>query len=103
MTRTTVLILAITLAPALALAQNGGTAKNNKKQGNTSTTTTTPATTLDKAPIAKNIKDFAKTPQGQARAKKFNKNFGGADGSANKDVKYSDGTAVHLKMVKNPS
>jgi hypothetical protein len=108
MTRTTLLILAIALAPALALAQNGGTARNNKKSNatTTTTTTTTPTTTTPtspKAPIAKNMKDFAKTPQGQARVKKFSKNFGDATGTASKDIKYSDGTAVHLKMVKNPS
>jgi hypothetical protein len=99
----------------VALAQNK-TAKNNKKPPATTAAATTatnpPATTsaagtkanlADVAPIAKNMKDFAKTPQGQARKKKFDKNFGGADGTASKDVKYSDGTSVHLKMVKNPS
>jgi hypothetical protein len=114
MTRTSLLILAIALSPALALAQNG-TARNNKKPAasTTATTTTTPTTTtpttntkavttLDKAPTARNMKDFAKTPQGLARAKKFSKNFGDAGGVAKKDVKYSDGTSVHLKMIKNP-
>src|SRR5579863_5363442 len=109
MTRPTVFLFALALAPVLALAQNGTTARNNKKAAATTTANTTtppvnpPATTLDKVPIAKNIKDFAKTPQGQARVKKFSKNFGDATGTASKDIKYSDGTAVHLKMVKNPS
>ena len=109
------LFLLLLFSPvAMALAQNG-TAKNTKKPTPPATTTTTPpattttpantksVTTPDKAPIAKNIKDFAKTPQGQARGKKFSKNFGDATGTASKDIKYSDGTAVHLKMVKNPS
>jgi hypothetical protein len=116
MTRTTrflrLLALTFALAPVLALAQNG-TAKNNKKPASTTSTTTPPVnppankstnnTNSVKTPIAKNMKDFVKTPQGQARNKKFSKNFGDATGVAKKDVKYSDGTSVHLKMEKNPS
>src|ERR1700722_17945600 len=89
------LFLAMALAPVLALAQNG-TARNNKKAAanagtaatTTTNTTSTTTTNLAKAPAAKNMKELAKTPQGQARAKKFSKNFGGADGTANKDIKY---------------
>lgn len=108
MTRTTVLILAIALAPALALAQTGGTAKNNKKPAPTTTTNTPPVNppaTTPKAPIAKNMKDYAKTPQGLKRAQKYAKTFAGgaSNGTASKDIKYPDGTALHLKMVRNPS
>ena len=111
MTRTTVLILAIALTPVLALAQTGGTAKNNKKPAATTTTTTptttTPTTTTPgtpKAPIAKNMRDFAKTPLGLKRAQKYGKTFAaGTNGTASKDIKYPDGTSLHLKMVKNPS
>jgi hypothetical protein len=113
------LFLLLLFSPvAMALAQPA-TAKNNKKTTtdskapatttttSTSTgsgTTNTPAT-LNKAPIAKNMKDYAKTPQGLKRAQKYGKNFAGgaSNGTASKDVKYPDGTALHLKMVKNPS
>lgn len=104
---------AIALTPALALAQTG-TPRNNKKAAKDATADnnkTTPASTAALAtnaandappPTARNMRDYAKTSQGQARAKKFSKNFGNGSGVAEKDVKYSDGTSVHLKMVKNP-
>jgi hypothetical protein len=81
----------------LALAMSAQAQKPKK------TTATATATATTTTPVAKNMKDYAKTPQGQARAKKYSKNFGDASGTATKDIKYSDGTAVHLKMVKNPS
>jgi hypothetical protein len=98
--------LVIALIPALTFAQSG-TAKNNKKPASTTSTTTNPpanppatnATSVVKAPVANNMHDFAKTPQGKARQQKLSKNYNGDS----KDIKYPDGTALHLKMVKNPS
>ena len=83
----------------LALALSAQAQKTKKNAGPSAAT----APVTDNPPVAKTIKDYVKTPQGQARTKKFSKNFGDASGTATKDIKYSDGTAVHLKMVKNPS
>jgi hypothetical protein len=50
------------------------------------------------------MRDYAKTPQGIKRNQKFKKTFAaGTNGTASKDIKYSDGTTLHLKMVANPS
>jgi Thiol-activated cytolysin len=53
------------------------------------------------APAAKSMQEFAKTPQGAQRRRQFGKNFG-TNGRNSKDIKYSDGTSLHLNMVKNP-
>jgi hypothetical protein len=110
------LFLCLFLLPSiLTSAQNRRNGKKAAPDATAATTTTSPtqstATSVPAtssiassavAPVAKNMKEFKSTPQGQARARKYNKNFGDAHGSAEKDVKYSDGTSVHLKMIKNP-
>ncbi len=88
------LLFLLAFSPVTLALGQPGTAKN------TSITTSSP-----KAPIAKNMKDYAKTPQGIKRAQKYAKTFAGgaSNGTASKDIKYPDGTALHLKMVRNPS
>src|SRR5215469_9030280 len=105
MTRLTTFLLAIAITPALALAQNGPTAKNNKKQKEATaatnpTTEPTGSATSSPAPIAKNMRDYAKTPQGKSRQQKLSKNF---DASLEKDIKYPAGSSLKVNMVKNPS
>ncbi|HEV2353963.1 MAG TPA: thiol-activated cytolysin family protein, partial [Puia sp.] len=102
----TILILAI--APALLCAQTGP--KGKKRQGQATAMTTTPATastsssTSDfadiKAPVATNMRDFAKTPQGRARRQQLSKNYDNKAGV--KEIKYPDGSSLRLRMVKNP-
>src|ERR1700735_2269288 len=99
-----ILLLLLALLPmTLVHAQSGGTSKTPKKvTTDPKTPGTPPINPPAKAPIAKNMKEFAKTPQGTKRNQTLGKTFG-ANGEASKDIKYPDGTALHLKMVKNPS
>jgi hypothetical protein len=104
------LLFFLAFSPVTLVLGQPGTAKNTKKNAppTTTTTTATPTTTTTpsspKAPVAKNMRDYAKTPQGLKRAQKYGKTFAaGTNGAASKDIKYPDGTSLHLKMVKNPS
>jgi hypothetical protein len=60
-------------------------------------------TTVQEAPIAMNMNQFANTALGQLRQKQYGSTFGGADGSVSKKIKYSDGSSLNLHLVKNPS
>jgi len=46
--------------------------------------------------IARNMKDYAKTPQGIKRKEKYKNTY--STQPATKDIKYKDGTTLHLKM-----
>jgi hypothetical protein len=103
-----ILLAAVLLLSIGAGAQQprGKAAKNATASAQTTPaamTTTGTAVTSEKTLAARNMKDFAKTPQGTARKQKFGKNFGSGKGEASKDIKYPDGTSLHLSMVKNPS
>ncbi len=50
-------------------------------------------------PIARNMADYIKLPQGVARAKTYSNNFS----NASKVVAYPDKTSIKLNMVKNPA
>jgi Thiol-activated cytolysin len=83
------------LLPAVLLFFSFSQAQPKKNSG---------AISQDGPPAAHSMKEFAKTPQGAKRQQQYGKAFGSSDkGEASKDIKYSDGTSVHLKMVKNPS
>jgi hypothetical protein len=100
------LLLFLAFSPVTLILGQSGTAKNTKKNppAATTTTTTKPANPPTvKAPIAKNMKDYAKTPPGLKRAQKFAKTFAPAtNGAATKTIPYPDGSALHLTMVRNP-
>src|SRR5580700_6119883 len=46
------------------------------------------------------MKDYAKTPKGVARKQKYKDTY--SKGPATKEIKYPDGSTLHLKMVRNP-
>src|SRR5580700_9383460 len=50
--------------------------------------------------VATNMKDYAKTPKGVARKQKYKDTY--SKGPATKEIKYPDGSTLHLKMVRNP-
>jgi len=59
--------------------------------------------TPPKLMVATNMAQYRATPAGILRQQLYSKTFGDAKGEANKDIKYPDGSALHLTMVKKPS
>jgi hypothetical protein len=101
MTRQTIFILALALTPVLAFSQ---TNKTPKVFPPATRATDAANRATDATPIAKNMKEYAKTPQGLKRIQKLGKSFAPTtNGAATKDIKYPDGSTLHLTMVRNPT
>jgi len=87
---------------SLLLLTAVGQQKKKKKPAADSTATVSTATAMEtRAPIALNMREFAKTPQGNQRKQQYGKNFG-VKGRDSMEVKYPDGSSLKLKMVKSP-
>jgi hypothetical protein len=86
-----------------AQTKPAATSKPLVAQTKTTTMATTPAVapkTTEVAPLAKNMKDYAKTSKGADRAKKHAKATAAV---LTKHISFNDGTGATVKMVKNPS
>jgi thiol-activated cytolysin len=79
--------------------QTAATAATNSNNIQQQQQTTAASTSPTIQPMARNMKEFRKLPEGAARAQKFDKNFG----EAKKQFKYGDGSSLTLKMVKKPA
>jgi Thiol-activated cytolysin len=60
------------------------------------------AAATPRKPLARTMKEYAKTGPGIQRSKTFAKNFG-AGGIATKRISYPDHSAVNLRMERNPT
>jgi len=61
-------------------------------------------TTIAATPIAMSMKQYKSTTQGLLRQKEYGNKFAeSTNGTATKKIKYSDGSSLNLKLVRNPS
>ncbi len=94
------LVIAALALFSSANADQTQTPRHHKPKPATDSTADAAAVT-DIPPTAKTMAEFAQTPEGKKRKREYGKNFG-EKGRASKDIKYPDGTSLHLHMIKNP-